>query len=133
MQELLIPSLASFILGVVGYIMVRMWFIPIWRYAKIKRHLAGQLQRYAETVERSAEVHRREGERGRLTLSLRRQADAMVTCYQYELPYWYRLMIASRGETPVEAAKPLMGLSNIKDAEHARRRIAEIREQLRLS
>jgi hypothetical protein len=77
--------------------------------------------------------HRREGERGRLTLSLRRQADAMVTCYQYELPYWYRLMIASRGETPVEAAKPLMGLSNIKDAEHARRRIAEIREQLRLS
>jgi hypothetical protein len=65
-------------------------------------------------------------------VSLRRHSSNLVSIYQEELPYWYRLYLESKKEKPLEAAESSMRLSNTSKSEHAFRQADEIKGFLRL-
>jgi len=65
-------------------------------------------------------------------ISLRRRSSDLVSIYQDELPYWYRLYLESKKEQPLEAAEFSMRLSNTRKPEHAFRQGNEIKDCLRL-
>jgi hypothetical protein len=47
----------------------------------------------------------------------------LIDTYDCDLPVWYKILLRRRGESPQEAQKLLMGLSDIKDAGHAEKRL----------
>jgi hypothetical protein len=63
---------------------------------------------------------------------LRECAAALTACFNDTLPYWYRLVLKNRGERPLEAAKHLMALANVKRPRDAERRVEAVRRALRL-
>jgi hypothetical protein len=56
----------------------------------------------------------------------------LVSIYQDELPYWYRLYLESKKEQPLEAAKFSMRLANTRKQEHALRQVTKVKQLLRI-
>jgi hypothetical protein len=65
-------------------------------------------------------------------VSVRRHCSDLVSTYQNDLPYWYRLHLESKKEQPLEAAKFSMRLANTRQPEHALRQATEIKCLLRI-
>jgi len=65
-------------------------------------------------------------------LSVRRHCSDLVSIYQNDLPYWFRLHLESKKEQPLEAAKFSMRLANTREQEHALRQANEIKRLLRI-
>jgi hypothetical protein len=65
-------------------------------------------------------------------VSVRRHSSELISIYQNELPYWYRLYLESKKEQPLEASKFSMRLANTRNQEHALRQANEIKRLLRL-
>jgi hypothetical protein len=65
-------------------------------------------------------------------VSLRRHSSDLVSIFQDELPYWYRLYLKSKEERPFDAAEFSMRLSNTRKLEHALEQVNEIKGFLRL-
>lgn len=133
-RSLLIAALASFAAGVLGYIIARMWIKPIVRYRIVKRRLGRELDRclIAADADRPAEAATTGTCSADALRHARRHAMDLVTGYHQDVPYWYRLFLDSRGESPADAAGQLTNLSKIRDAAQVSRRIANVRKLLRL-
>lgn len=132
--SLLIAALASFVAGVLGYIIARMWIKPIVRYHIVKRRLDRELSRCLvhSDADRPAETATRAQSPSDAMCNARRHAMDLVNGYHQEVPYWYRLFLDSRGESPADAAGQLTNLNKIRDAAQVARRIASVRKLLRL-
>jgi len=65
-------------------------------------------------------------------VSVRRHCSDLVSIYQNDLPYWYRLNLESKKEKPLEAATFSMRLANTHKPEHALRQVNEIKRLLRI-
>ncbi len=135
-QSLLIAAGASFIVGLIGYIIVRQWMIPILRYTLTRRKLDRDLKHYQTLVGRQpasdADNKRLRQRVQKVTLSARRHAMTLVSCYTNDLPYWYRLLLDSRQESPSEASGLLTNISKMKDAEQIANRMQKVRRAMRL-
>jgi hypothetical protein len=59
-------------------------------------------------------------------------APQLTQCYSDDLPVWFQLLLKRRGEDPQAAAGHLMTLAKTKNPDHARRRIHQIEEALKL-
>ena len=132
-SSLLIAAMASFVAGVLGYIIARLWIRPIVRYNIAKRRLGQELNRY----ESRSEDMSSSGEKGRRndTESLRRArkyAMDLTVCYSQDIPYWYRLLLDSRGESPSEASGQLTNLSKIRARGMMIGRLDKVRRSLHL-
>lgn len=132
MEPIYVAALISFIAGLLGYIIIRFWILPIGRYLKIKGRLASDFgalldMLQAERSQNNEGVHIQD--RG---VSVRRHCSDLVSIYQNELPYWYRLHLESKKEQPLEAAKFSMRLANTRKPEHALRQANEIKRLLRI-
>lgn len=132
-SSLLIAATASFVAGVLGYIIARLWIRPIVRYNIAKRRLGQALNRYqseSEDASSSGEKDRRNN-----TESLRRarkHAMDLTACYSHDIPYWYRLLLDSRGESPSEASGQLTNLSKIRERGLMIGRLDKVRRSLHL-
>ncbi|QTA79065.1 Uncharacterized protein dnl_13140 [Desulfonema limicola] len=111
----------SFIFGALSYIIVMFWIRPISKYWKIKAQILSDLNLY-ENSENSLIEKIRQGA-GKHSVSL---SDS----YTLDLPVWYKMVLDNRGESPVDAAKYLMKLSNIKTKEHFEERITQVKKAL---
>lgn len=134
--SLLVAAGASFIAGVMGYIIVKMWIKPIVGYQLTKRRLADDLTRYEAHTQAPAADASRGGKtpspgHGSLR-DARRQAMKLVAYYNEEIPYWFRLFLDSRQESPAEAAGRLTHLTKLRNPQERLARIAAVRKDLRL-
>lgn len=124
-HPLFIASAISFFLGSFGYILIRLWFRPVMRYAQAKRGIQTELNRLC-----AADAG------GKLTSEasqkMRRHADTLTAVYHGDLPYWYRLLLEKREEDPIGAAALLMKLANTRTPEHARQQGENIKASLKL-
>jgi len=132
MEPVYIVSLISFIFGLFGYIIIRFWILPISRYLKIKGRLSSDIRVLLDMLQ-AERPQNNEGpqiqDRG---LSVRRHCSDLVSIYQNDLPYWFRLHLESKKEQPLEAAKFSMRLANTREQEHALRQANEIKRLLRI-
>ena len=132
-SSILIAALASFIAGVAGYIIARLWVKPIFRYNVLKRRLEQALTAYSKRGVGSLESQTSHDRKGHDALREARQhAIDLVACYNQDIPYWYRLLLDSRSESPAEASGRLTNLAKIKESEQISRRIDAVKQSMRL-
>jgi hypothetical protein len=129
MNNIIIASLIGFSLGAAGYIIIRFWVLPIGRYQRIKQQIAESIRLLELKLSGENTFLLTPDESG----SCRKQAVALTDAYYDDLPHWYRLVLTNRKESPDEASKNLQALSGIRNPDHARNRIQNIKKSLNLS
>lgn len=128
-STLLIAAGASFIAGLLGYIIAILWIRPIVRYHITKRRLDHELTRFLEQVN-AATGSQKLADKALVTA--RTHAMDLFSCYGTSIPYWYRLLLDSRKESPAEASGLLTNLSRVRDIELVKKRIDGARKAMRL-
>lgn len=129
MNTIIIGSLIGFSLGATGYIVFRFWLLPIRRYQRIKQQIVDLIHNHERklTGENTFQLSADQSE------NCRKQSVALTDVYYDDLPHWYRLVLGNRKESPDEASKNLLALSSIRNPDHARNRIHNIKKNLNLS
>jgi len=130
MEPIYIVAFISFALGAMGYTIVQFWLRPILRYKKIKRSVVTALLHYMdeEAAEGTVKTEKKPIEEKRS--GIRRYSVEMSDCHSYDLPRWYKLLLHQLGESPIDASKHLLKLSDTRKAEHAVRHVEKIKEYL---
>lgn len=132
-MEVYTAAALSFILGVMGYIIIRFWLLPILRYRKTKGRIALDLKSYLNTVPDGVKHENlQDGMRERMKANRVASAE-LSSAYTNDLPSWFKILLKSRGESPIDASQHLMVLSNTRNPEHAKKRVEKIKECLRIS
>jgi len=132
--SLLIAAAASFMAGLLGYGIARLWIKPIVGYNIEKRRLDREISRYLrwlETVQESRELSKTPEVR-EILKAVRKSVTNLAARNSAELPAWYRIFLVSRNESPEKAMKLLAPLSKIKDPDQIRERVDQARKALRL-
>ncbi|MBW2603376.1 MAG: hypothetical protein JRE28_03525 [Deltaproteobacteria bacterium] len=132
METIYVAAFISFIMGLLGYVVVRFWMLPIGRYIRVKSRFASDLRALPDMLQTEQTPNKENSQIRDRRVSLRRHSSDLVSIYQNELPYWYRLYLESKKERPLEAAEISMRLSNTRKSEHAFRQANEIKGFLRL-
>jgi len=132
MEPIYVAASVSFIIGLLGYFIVRFWILPIGRYIQIKGRFASDLRALMDMLQAEQRYNTENSPIKDRQVSLRRQSSDLVSIYRNDLPYWYRLYLESKKEQPVKAAEFSMRLSNTRKLEHAFRQADEIKGFLRL-
>jgi len=132
MEPIYIAAIISFVIGVFGYIVVRFWVLPIGRYIRVKSHLTSDLRALLNMLPTEQPENKENSKIQDRQVSLRRHSSDLVSIYQNELPYWYRLYLKSKEERPLDAAEFSMRLSNTRKLEYALKQANEIKGFLRL-
>jgi hypothetical protein len=131
-MEVYTAAALSFILGVMGYIIIRFWLLPILRYRRIKGRIAMDLNALLNAAPAGGGGARpQDAMRQRMKAHRIASAELSVS-YTDNLPYWYKLSLESRGESPIDASKHLLVLANTRNPEHAKKRVEMIKECLRI-
>ena len=132
MEPIYVAAFASFVVGLFGYIVVRFWVLPIGRYIRLKSRFASDLRALLDMMQTEQPWNTENSQIPERQISLRRGSSNLVSIYQNELPYWYRLYLESKKEQPLEAAESSMRFSNTRKLENAFRQADEIKGFLRL-
>ena len=132
MEPIYVAAFISFVVGLFGYIVVRFWVLPIGRYLRVKSRFASDMRSLLDMLQAKPSRKTKNSQIQDRQVSLRRHSSDLVSIYQEELPYWYRLYLESKKEQPLEAAEFSMRLSNTRKPEHAFRQADEIKDFLRL-
>ena len=125
-------AIVGFILGLAGFIITRFWVMPIWRYRKIKAATAANVDNFCCLLDNTTAQENSKEQLKAIRKSLRQQAADLASAYNEILPYWYKLLLESRPESPVEASAHLMALSNIHQHNHALNRAQKIKHHLKI-
>ena len=131
MEPIYIAAIISFSMGLFGYIIIRFWILPIWRYLRVKNRLASDSRVLLDMLQAEQPRKTENSQIQDRQISLRRLSSNLASIYQKDLPYWYRLYLESKKEHPLEAAEVSMRLSNTNKFEHAYRQVDEIKGFLR--
>lgn len=132
-SSLLLAAGASFVAGLVGYIIVRLWIKPIVRYATTRRKATRELSRYREWMEAIVDARNPAGPAkgaDRCLKNARKHAMDLTSCYTKEIPYWYRLLLDSRKESPAEVSGLLTNLTKIRDKQQVLHKITRAQQIL---
>ncbi|MFO7555016.1 MAG: hypothetical protein R6W88_07405 [Desulfobacterales bacterium] len=132
MEPVYVAAFISFMAGLLGYIIARFWIIPIRRYLSVKGHLASDIRALLDLLFDEKLQNGKSTQIQGLQVSVRRLSSDLVSIYQNDLPYWYRLNLESKKEQPLEAGKFLMRLANTRKTEHVIRQTDEIARLLRM-
>ena len=116
----------GFLIGVGGYIVIKYWIQPISWYSKVKKQLTTALKSYPDML-KGAQGDTEVASAAKL---FRQSAADLTNAFEHDLPSWYKIKLASRGEQPAEASGWLMKLANTKSVDHAEKQIASIRKLL---
>ncbi|MDX2453382.1 hypothetical protein [Desulfosarcina sp.] len=121
-----IAAILSFFIGSFGYVIARMWVQPLLRYRLLKSRVRA-LMAAMENLPGDTDTQALPGQ------EIRKTAAKLTDCYNKTLPQWYQLMLSNRNESPDTAVADLMALANVKDRQHATKRIANIRLALKIT
>ena len=133
MEPIYIASLASFMVGLFGYIIVRFWILPIGRYLRVKGRLASDIKVLLDMSRSAGPPNNDSAQIQDRRVAVGRHCSDLATIYKNDLPYWYRLYLESKKEQPLEAVQYSMRLVNTRKQEHVLRQANEIKQLLRLN
>jgi len=120
-------ALFSFIVGACGYIIIRFWIVPISKYRGIKRRLIEGLNTCVQKLpDEDASVRWKQAAGSGRLRDLRRLGVKLVDLHNGDLPYWYRLVLLTRKESPLDMIELLLRLDNMANSGNARQCIDEI-------
>lgn len=119
-------ALFSFVAGAGGYVIVRFWIIPIVRYQKLKRQLGDHLARLIEALPTEADTSPKPFLGKKHLKEMRRMMMRLVDLNNHDLPYWYRLVLVTRKESPGEASEVAMRLENLPTSGQARKCLEQV-------
>lgn len=125
-------AITGFVLGTLGYTMVRFVIRPIFSYKKVKRRIVSTINDYLNLVHNEIENPNIREKIEESIRVIREQAQELSSCYENVLPVWYRILLKRRGEIPIEACKHLVMLSNTREYKHAQNRTEKIKQTLGL-
>ena len=132
MEPIYLVALLSFIAGCLGYIIVQFWILPVIRYKRIKRKISKTILDYSEATT----SERKDATPGApfrdIMKSIRQCSVELSEIYNNDLPHWYKMILANRSETPIDASKHLMALGNIRNGNHAEKHLHEIKTDLKI-
>ena len=133
--SLLIAAAASFMAGLLGYGIARLWIKPIVGYNIEKRRLNREISRYLRRLETTEEsrVSLDSPEVREILKAVRKSVTNLVARNSTGLPAWYRIFLVSRQESPEKAMKLLAPLSKIKDHHQIQERVDQARKALKLT
>ena len=133
-SSLLMAAGASFMVGLLGYIIARLWIKPIMGYHATKRQLGRELSGFLEQIEPAGQANRSEPEpqAQRLLKQARRHAMSLDSRFKADIPAWYRLLLVSRSQSPEKVLAMLAPLSKYKNVEQITTRIADVRKTMGL-
>jgi hypothetical protein len=113
MNPTIIGAGASFIAGAAGYIIARYWIGPIRAYQRAKAALAGEITALGDLISENGAADLKAKSIQRRMKTVRQKTNALLDCYQIELPVWYRLKLRSAGQDPEKVLPPLLGLHQL--------------------
>lgn len=124
--------ISSLIAGGCGYLITTFWMNPILRYLQIRHEVTSDLVFFANVIskENVNEVLLKRHEERRV--SNRKHASEMAACF-YRLPKWYQWALIRRGESPLNASKNLIGMSNSTTDDQADPHVRGLKKSLCLS
>ncbi len=121
-------ALFGFLTGIIGYIIFRYWIFPIRRYRHLKSKIAKDISSYEETISKN-NWNTNTIIKKRLK-NTRKCISDLIECFHEEIPSWYRIKLKSRGESPTETAQQIMNLGDIRESEHAKKRLKKAKATL---
>lgn len=121
MEPIYLASLISFVVGAIAYIIIQFWIRPILQFKKVKKKVISVLHTFDRTT-----TLKNQGPNTDRSKLLRQYSMELSDCYNIDLPYWYKLLLDSRKESPVEASRHLMSLANITHHQDAKKHIDKI-------
>ncbi len=139
MEPIYIAALSCFFLSAFGYVIYQFWMRPILRYRRLKKDASVNILSYLDTingsyepveaVETDAEMANNDATENKIKI-VRKLSGNLNDCFNEELPQWYKLLLQRREESPVDASKHMMVLSNTRDYSHAKNRAEKISQLL---
>jgi len=132
MEPIYFVAIISFISGSLGYIILKFWIRPILGYRKIKNKVALTIKFYYKS-KNNKDI----GKKIKLQMKERSKANRqnsveLSESYNENLPNWYKMLLDSRGESPIDASKHLMILSNTSNYDHMEKHLKEIKNYLKI-
>jgi len=119
-------AVLSFLMGVCGYIIVRFWIIPIGRYRRAKGRLRQRLDAFWRLLPADDTAKPKAAGVKKTLREIRRGGVELMALHDEELPYWYRLALMTRRESPRDAVEPILCLENLSASGQARQCVQEI-------
>lgn len=130
MDSLYWAALLSFITGAFGYIIARFWIVPIGRYRRTKQQLLRELRNYDRALPGEENARLKSAKDNPHLLEARQLGLRLVEVHNLELPYWYRLVLVTRKESPQDAFDPIQRLEHMPSVRQARQCIERIEHHL---
>ena len=127
MEPIYIASIISFIVGALAYVIIQFWIRPILQFKKIKKKILLELETF-----NNATISISKGSNPDRSKLLRKYSIELSDCYNIELPHWYKLLLNSREESPIEASKCLMTLTGVNSRKDAEKHIYKIKNYMKL-
>ncbi|MBA3017261.1 MAG: hypothetical protein FP811_03760 [Desulfobacteraceae bacterium] len=108
------------------------WVRPILGYRKIKNKVALTIKYYYKSKDNEATGKKIKLQTKEWVKANRQNSVELSASYNENLPTWYKMLLDSRGESPIDASNHLMILSNTRNYDHAEKHIKEIKNCLKI-
>ena len=132
MEPIYVVAIISFISGSFGYIILQFWIRPILGYRKIKNKVALTIKYYYKSKNDKDIGEKIKSQMKEWSKANRQNSVELSASYNENLPNWYKMLLDSRGESPIDASRHLMVLSNIRNYDHAEKHIEGIKKYLKI-
>ncbi len=132
MEPIYFVVIISFITGSLGYIIIQFWIRPISGYRKIKNKVALTIKYYYNSKNNEDIGEKIKSQMKEWSKANRQNSVELSASYNENLPNWYKMLLDSRGESPIDASRHLMVLSNIRNYDHAEKHIEGIKKYLKI-
>ena len=132
MEPIYVVAIISFISGSFGYIILQFWIRPILGYKKIKNKVALTIKYYYKSKNNKDTGEKIKSQMKEWSKANRQNSVKLSASYNENLPNWYKMLLDSRGESPIDASKYLMILSNTRNYDHAEKHIEGIKNYLKI-
>ncbi|MBW1893213.1 MAG: hypothetical protein JRF40_01360 [Deltaproteobacteria bacterium] len=129
MEPIYIAALSCFLLSAFGYVIYQFWIRPVLKYRWLKKNASVNIVSYLDTINGDYEADEAMADNDAAENKIkivRKLSGDLNDCFNEELPQWYKLLLQRREESPVDASKHMMVLSNTRDYSHARNRAEKI-------
>jgi len=133
MESIYFVAIISFVAGAFGYIIIQFWIRPISGYRKIKNKVELTLKYYSKSKDNDFIDKKIKSQMKKWNKENKQSSVELSASYNENLPNWYKMFLDSRGESPIDASKHLMILSNTSNYDHMEKHIEEIKNYLKIN
>ena len=132
MEPIYFVAIISFVAGSLGYIIIQFWIRPISGYRKIKNKITLTIKYYSKSKDNENIDKKINSQMKEWNKANRQSSVELSASYNENLPNWYKMLLDSRGESPIDASRHLMILSNTSNYDHMEQHIKEIKAHLKI-